>query len=78
MVLSYLMKCAITGDPYVYLGIKANSSRQYSQLGFSKNMFWHFIKIKTKGEVYNAGGGDILIVQWQKQLKCVSKSQENQ
>ncbi|TAL62864.1 MAG: NAD-dependent epimerase/dehydratase family protein [Bacteroidetes bacterium] len=54
--LSYLMKCAITGDPYIILGYKGKQVRDNIHSYDLVNMFWHFYQKPGKGEVYNAGG----------------------
>ena len=55
--LSYLMKCAITGDHYTVFGYKGKQVRDNIHSWDLVNMFWHFYKSPGKGEVYNAGGG---------------------
>tara|TARA_B110000259_G_C14032493_1_gene407375 strand:+ start:4055 stop:5119 length:1065 start_codon:yes stop_codon:yes gene_type:complete len=55
--LSYLMKCAITGDKYTVFGYKGKQVRDNIHSWDLVNMFWHFYKKPKKGEVYNAGGG---------------------
>ncbi len=54
--LSYLMKCAITGDPYTVFGYKGKQVRDNIHSYDLVNMFWHFYQNPKKGEVYNAGG----------------------
>ena len=55
--LSYLMKCAITGDHYTIFGYKGKQVRDNIHSLDLVNMFWHFYQNPRKGEVYNAGGG---------------------
>ena len=55
--LSYLMKCAITGDKYTIFGYKGKQVRDNIHSYDLVNMFWHFYQRPRMGEVYNAGGG---------------------
>ena len=55
--LSYLMKCAITGDHYTVFGYKGKQVRDNIHSWDLVNMFWHFYQNPRSGEVYNAGGG---------------------
>lgn len=55
--LSYLMKCAITGDHYTIFGYNGKQVRDNIHAWDLVNMFWHFYNSPRKGEVYNAGGG---------------------
>ncbi len=55
--LSYLMKCAITGDQYTVFGYKGKQVRDNIHSYDLVNMFWEFYKNPRAGEVYNAGGG---------------------
>lgn len=55
--LSYLMKCAITGDKYTVFGYKGKQVRDNIHSWDLVNMFWHFHQSPRQGEVYNAGGG---------------------
>lgn len=55
--LSYLMKCAITGDHYSIFGYKGKQVRDNIHSHDLVNMFWHFYQNPRIGEVYNAGGG---------------------
>ena len=55
--LSYLMKCAITGDHYTIFGYKGKQVRDNIHSYDLVNMFWHFHQNPKQGEVYNAGGG---------------------
>lgn len=55
--LSYLMKCAITGNHYTIFGYKGKQVRDNIHSFDLINMFWHFYQNPRQGEVYNAGGG---------------------
>lgn len=55
--LSYLMKCAVMGDPYTIFGYKGKQVRDNIHSYDLVNMFWHFYQNPKPGEVYNAGGG---------------------
>ena len=55
--LSYLMKCANTGEHYTIFGYKGKQVRDNIHSYDLVNMFWHFYQNPKKGEVYNAGGG---------------------
>ena len=55
--LSYLMKCAVTGDPYTILGYRGKQVRDNIHSSDLVNMFWQFFQKPRAGEVYNAGGG---------------------
>lgn len=55
--LSYLMKCAITGDKYTVFGYQGKQVRDNIHSWDLVNMFWHFYQNPRNGEVYNAGGG---------------------
>jgi len=54
--LSYLMKCAITGDHYTVFGYKGKQVRDNIHSFDLVNMFWHFYNKPRTGEAYNAGG----------------------
>jgi CDP-paratose 2-epimerase len=54
--LSFLMKCAVTGEPYTVFGYKGKQVRDNIHSEDLINMFWHFYKKPKIGEVYNAGG----------------------
>lgn len=54
--LSYLMKCAITGQHYTIFGYKGKQVRDNIHCYDLVNMFWHFYQKPREGEVYNAGG----------------------
>lgn len=55
--LSYLMKCAVTGEEYTILGYKGKQVRDNIHSFDLVNAFYHFFKNPRKGEVYNMGGG---------------------
>ena len=55
--LSYLMKCAVTGEHYTIFGYKGKQVRDNIHSYDLVNMFWHFYNEPRTGEVYNAGGG---------------------
>jgi CDP-paratose 2-epimerase len=55
--LSYLVKCAITGDRYTVFGYKGKQVRDNIHSYDLVNMFWHYYQNPRPGEVYNAGGG---------------------
>ncbi len=55
--LSYLMKCAITGDKYTVFGYRGKQVRDNIHSWDLVNMFWHYHQNPRQGEVYNAGGG---------------------
>jgi CDP-paratose 2-epimerase len=55
--LSYLMKCAISGEKYTVFGYKGKQVRDNIHSWDLVNMFWHFHLNPRQGEVYNAGGG---------------------
>lgn len=55
--LSYLMKCAITGNNYTIFGYKGKQVRDNIHSYDLVNMFWHFYLNPKYGEVYNVGGG---------------------
>jgi CDP-paratose 2-epimerase len=55
--LSYLMKCAITGDKYTVFGYQGKQVRDNIHSWDLVNMFYHFYQNPKAGEVYNAGGG---------------------
>jgi CDP-paratose 2-epimerase len=55
--LSYLMKCAVTGDKYTIFGYEGKQVRDNIHSWDLVNMFWHFHQNPRQGEVYNAGGG---------------------
>ena len=54
--LAYLVKCAVTGDPYTILGYKGKQVRDNIHSYDLVNAFWHFIQAPRAGAVYNIGG----------------------
>jgi len=54
--LAYLMKCAVTKQPYTIFGYKGKQVRDNIHSFDLVNMFWHFSQKPRQGEVYNAGG----------------------
>lgn len=54
--LSYLVKCAITGDAYTIFGYKGKQVRDNIHSADLINAFWEFYQAPRKGEVYNIGG----------------------
>jgi len=71
--LSYLMKCAITGEHYTVLGYKGKQVRDNIHSWDLVNMFWHFYQEPGIAEVYNAGGGRFSNCSM---TEAISKSQE--
>lgn len=55
--LSYLVKCAVSGQPYTIFGYKGKQVRDNIHAYDLVNMFWHYYRAPRPGEVYNAGGG---------------------
>jgi CDP-paratose 2-epimerase len=55
--LSYLMKCAITQNPYTIFGYKGKQVRDNIHSWDLVNLFWHYYQAPKQGEVYNVGGG---------------------
>lgn len=55
--LSYLVKCALTGEPYTVFGYKGKQVRDNIHSFDLVNMFWEYYRNPRPGEVYNAGGG---------------------
>ena len=55
--LSYLMKCAVSGQPYKVLGYKGKQVRDNIHSLDLVNAFWQFFKNPQMGQVYNIGGG---------------------
>ncbi len=55
--LSYLMKCAVTGEPYTIFGYKGKQVRDNIHSYDLVNAFYHFYRAPRSGEVYNIGGG---------------------
>jgi CDP-paratose 2-epimerase len=55
--LSYLVRCAITGETYTIYGYKGKQVRDNLHCADLVSMFWHFFQHPRAGEVYNVGGG---------------------
>lgn len=55
--LSYLMRCAITGETYVIYGYKGKQVRDNIHAHDLVDAFDHFYRRPRCGEVYNIGGG---------------------
>jgi CDP-paratose 2-epimerase len=55
--LSYLMRCAVTGQPYTIFGYKGKQVRDNIHASDLVEMFWRYCEAPRPGEVYNAGGG---------------------
>lgn len=54
--LSYLVRCALTGEHYTVFGYKGKQVRDNIHADDLVDMFWHFYQDPREGEVYNAGG----------------------
>jgi CDP-paratose 2-epimerase len=54
--LSYLVKCAVSGEPYTVFGYKAKQVRDNIHSFDLVNAFWRFFENPRSGEVYNIGG----------------------
>jgi CDP-paratose 2-epimerase len=54
--LSYLMKCAMTGDAYQVLGYKGKQVRDNIHSHDLVNAFYHFYSAPRVAEIYNIGG----------------------
>jgi CDP-paratose 2-epimerase len=54
--LSYLVKCAVTGERYTVFGYKAKQVRDNIHSFDLVNAFWRFFESPRSGEVYNIGG----------------------
>jgi CDP-paratose 2-epimerase len=55
--LSYLMKCALTGNPYTIFGYKGKQVRDNIHSFDFVNAIFHYFKAPRVGEIYNIGGG---------------------
>jgi CDP-paratose 2-epimerase len=53
--LAYLVKCAVTGRPYVIYGHKGKQVRDNIHSEDLVRAFWHFFRQPRPGEVYNIG-----------------------
>jgi CDP-paratose 2-epimerase len=54
--LSYLVKCAVTGERYTVFGYKAKQVRDNIHSFDLVSAFWHVFENPRSGEVYNIGG----------------------
>lgn len=54
--LAYLVKCAVTGNPYTVFGYKGKQVRDNIHSADLINAFWEFFQAPRQGEVYNIGG----------------------
>ncbi|KIL97807.1 dTDP-glucose 4 6-dehydratase [Paramagnetospirillum magnetotacticum MS-1] len=54
--LSYLVKCAVTGDAYTVFGYKGKQVRDNIHAWDLVNAFWHVFQKPRSAEVYNMGG----------------------
>jgi CDP-paratose 2-epimerase len=57
--LSYLVKCAVSGDRYTVFGYKGKQVRDNIHSFDLVNMFWNYCRDPRPGEVYNAGGSRV-------------------
>ncbi|MTJ83906.1 MAG: NAD-dependent epimerase/dehydratase family protein [Telmatospirillum sp.] len=55
--LAYLVKCAVSGEPYTVLGYKGKQVRDNIHSHDLVSAFWEVFLAPRNGEVYNAGGG---------------------
>ena len=55
--LSWLVKCAVTGQPYTVLGYKGKQVRDNIHAADLVSALWHFFRKPRVAEVYNIGGG---------------------
>jgi CDP-paratose 2-epimerase len=55
--LAYLMKCAVTGEPYTVFGYQGKQVRDNIHSADLISAFYHFYQNPQAGEVYNIGGG---------------------
>jgi CDP-paratose 2-epimerase len=55
--LSYLVRCAVTGEPYRVLGYKGKQVRDNIHCSDLVDAFWHVFQAPRCGEIYNIGGG---------------------
>ncbi len=55
--LAYLVKCAMTGNPYTVFGYKGKQVRDNIHARDLVEAFWCFFQDPGYGEVYNMGGG---------------------
>jgi CDP-paratose 2-epimerase len=57
--LSYLVRCAITGEKYTIFGYGGKQVRDNIHSHDLVSMFWHYYQNPRAGEVYNAGGSRV-------------------
>ena len=55
--LAYLMRCALTGEPYTVIGYKGKQVRDNIHSSDLVNAFWEVCRAPRAGQVYNMGGG---------------------
>jgi CDP-paratose 2-epimerase len=55
--LSWLVKCAVTGQPYTVLGYKGKQVRDNIHAADLVSALWNFFRHPRVAEVYNIGGG---------------------
>ncbi|MBV9521558.1 MAG: NAD-dependent epimerase/dehydratase family protein [Alphaproteobacteria bacterium] len=55
--LSYLVRCAVAGQPYTVLGYKGKQVRDNIDARDLVEAFWHFVGAPRIAAVYNIGGG---------------------
>lgn len=54
--LAYLVRCAVTGQPYTVFGYKGKQVRDNIHSNDLVQCFWHFYRSPKRGAVYNIGG----------------------
>jgi CDP-paratose 2-epimerase len=54
--LAYLVRCAVTGRPYIVYGYKGKQVRDNIHSNDLVQCFWHFYRDPKQGAVYNIGG----------------------
>ena len=54
--LAYLVRCAVTGQPYTVFGYKGKQVRDNIHSNDLVQCFWHFYRSPRNGAVYNMGG----------------------
>jgi len=55
--LNYIVRCAVTGQPYTIFGFKGKQVRDQIHARDVASLFLHFYREPRPGEVYNLGGG---------------------
>ena len=66
--LSYLMKCAVSGQPYKVLGYKGKQVRDNIHSFDLVNAFWQFFENPRMGQVYNMAADDTRTAQCLRRL----------